>query len=201
MEKKRSSFTGKIGFVLAALCMEITYGDASTVAFPSLMPIALIGIPVFDTAYAIVRRIYNKTNVFCGDKKHVHHVLSARYSHSNAVVLMYLGAIVCDGIALIMTGSITGEIVGYCLFFAALAYGVIRFGVALMHKNPAEDMAKAADSATEADGNREAGETDVSGTENDGEEKKAEEAAQNGNNSETAEEQDGGKDSSEDGEQ
>ena len=118
-----------LGFMLSALTVDIICGNGSAVQFPTLLSVALVGIPVFDTVYAIVRRVYRRKSIFSGDKNHVHHILCVKYSHSVAVVLMCLGAVICDGIALLMTGGLIGEIIGYLLFLAAIAYGVVRFGV------------------------------------------------------------------------
>ena len=117
------------GFVMAAMCNDVTY--VSDTAIPSLVAVTLIGVPVFDTTYAIVRRVYRKKHIMLGDKDHVHHVLSRRYSHPKAVVLIYLASIVCVGIALLMTGGVLCEVVGYILFVLSVGYGVLRFGIML----------------------------------------------------------------------
>ena len=119
------------GFMIAAMSCSAFFSapalDGSTLS--SITPIALLGIPVFDTSFAIVRRVLAKQSIFCGDKKHVHHRLTERYGQRGAVALMYLGAIVLVGIALILNISFVGEIVGSVLLLCALAYAVIRFGV------------------------------------------------------------------------
>ncbi len=115
------------GFMLATLCIDVTFVSDTTV--PSMLPIVLLGIPIFDTLYAIVRRVRARANIFKGDKKHIHHLLSERYSHSKAVLLLSLAALICDGIALLMTGGIVGETVGYVLTVAAVIYAVLRFWV------------------------------------------------------------------------
>lgn len=115
------------GTVLASLICQTVF--SAEYEFSALTVLALIGIPVFDTAFAIVRRIYNKTNIFTGDKKHVHHRLSARYGHCKAVLLMYAGGLFLAGIALLTGFAPAGEIVGAVLLLLCAAYGVIRFGI------------------------------------------------------------------------
>ena len=115
------------GFILAALTVDVTHLDNG--GLPSLVTIALIGVPFFDTTYAIIRRLIRRKKIMEGDKEHVHHVLSRKYSHSKTVLLMYMASIFCVGIALVMTGGFAWEIVGYGLFLLAVAYGVLRFAV------------------------------------------------------------------------
>ena len=115
------------GIVLASLCCQTVF--SAEYEFSALTVLALIGIPIFDTAFAIVRRIHNKVGVFKGDKKHVHHRLSARYGHRKAVLLMYAGGVLLSGIALITNFAPMGEMIGGVLLLLCAAYGVIRFGV------------------------------------------------------------------------
>lgn len=115
------------GFMLATLCIDVTF--VSDTLIPSMLPIVLLGIPIFDTVYAIIRRSHAGANIFKGDKQHIHHLLCERYSHSKAVLLLSLAALICDGIALLMTGGLAGELVGYVLAAAAAVYGYLRFRV------------------------------------------------------------------------
>lgn len=119
------------GFMLAALCCKLFYAvpEKSTEALFALTPLLIIGIPLFDTCFAIVRRLANGTGVFVGDKKHVHHRLTERYGQKGAVLLMYLGAVVLSEIGFIMNISTMGAIIGCVLAVLATAYGVIRFGI------------------------------------------------------------------------
>ena len=88
------------GVVLASLCCRTVF--SADYEFSAMTVIALLGIPILDTGLAIARRIHNKTSIFTGDKKHVHHRLSARYGHGNAVLLMYAGGIFLAGVAVMI---------------------------------------------------------------------------------------------------
>lgn len=88
------------GFMLAALCMQLSFKSDATVS--ALVPTVLLGIPIFDTVYAVIRRLRAKTNIFKGDKKHIHHVLSERFSHPTAVLILLLFALICFGIAAVI---------------------------------------------------------------------------------------------------
>lgn len=115
------------GFVLAALSCQSVYSESYTM--PALIPIVVFGIPIFDAAFAVVRRLKSGKSIFVGDKLHIHHRLCNRYGHVRAVVLIYTATLLLAGIAVIMRFSLAGEIVGTVLFALALAYGIVRFGI------------------------------------------------------------------------
>ena len=64
-----------LGFILGCLAI---MGTAKSATILSLfVPIVILGIPIFDTFFAIIRRINNKTPIFKPDKDHLHHRLLA----------------------------------------------------------------------------------------------------------------------------
>ena len=118
------------GFMLAALSCEVFFSapaEGASALF-ALSPILLLGIPIFDTCFAIIRRLANGTGIFVGDKKHVHHRLTERYGSKGAVLVLYAAAAVLVGIAIVMNISTAGAIVGCILGVLALAYATVRFG-------------------------------------------------------------------------
>jgi len=66
-------------------------GTAKSAAVISLfVPIVILGIPIFDTFFAIIRRINKKTPIFMPDKDHLHHRLMALgMSHRRTVWIIY----------------------------------------------------------------------------------------------------------------
>ncbi len=116
------------GYMLASLSCMVFYSDSAR-TLGALTPLLLFGIPVFDTSFAIIRRLASGSGVFCGDKKHVHHRLSKRYGSVIAVVLMHLFSVVLAAASIIINSSLTGEIIGYVIFVCAVIYGVLRFGI------------------------------------------------------------------------
>lgn len=62
-----------LGYLLA--CISITGVMKSTTTFSLIVPILMLGIPISDTAYAIIRRLKNNQHVFKADFDHFHHKL------------------------------------------------------------------------------------------------------------------------------
>lgn len=77
-----------LGFNLAALSI-LGFKQLTVIAF--LVPILILGVPLSDTFYAIVRRIVNKKPISEPDKNHLHHcLLSMGLSHRGTVIIIYM---------------------------------------------------------------------------------------------------------------
>src|SRR5699024_9961978 len=80
-----------MGFALAIISI---LGVAKTyTALVLIAPIIILGMPIFDTIFAIFRRIIKGKSlkaVFKPDKGHLHHKLMAKgYTQKQAVLIMY----------------------------------------------------------------------------------------------------------------
>ncbi|MEG1998157.1 MAG: MraY family glycosyltransferase [Clostridiales bacterium] len=77
-----------LGFVLGALAI-MGFSKGATV-ISLFIPILILGIPIFDTMFAIVRRYNNHVPIFQADKGHLHHCLLALgLSHKQTVLIIY----------------------------------------------------------------------------------------------------------------
>lgn len=77
-----------LGFILG--CLAVMGLTKSTAVISLFVPIVILGIPIFDTFFAIVRRINNKAPIFMPDKSHLHHRLMALgYGHRRTVLIIY----------------------------------------------------------------------------------------------------------------
>lgn len=77
-----------LGGMLATISIQGAVKGAAT--FTLAIPILILGVPILDTFFAIVRRSKNHLPVSCADRGHIHHRLLERgYSQRKAVVLFY----------------------------------------------------------------------------------------------------------------
>ncbi|MBO8159730.1 MraY family glycosyltransferase [Thermosyntropha sp.] len=77
-----------LGFVLACLAVMGTAKGATAISL--FLPIVILGIPIFDTCFAIIRRVNKGTPIFKPDKEHLHHRLMALgLSHRKCVLVIY----------------------------------------------------------------------------------------------------------------
>ena len=120
------------GFILA--CGAVV-GVAKTATAVTLMtPAIILGIPLFDTFFAILRRYKNGRRIFRADREHLHHrLLAIGFSHRGAVLVVYCISAVLGLSAIILTRLTTAQAVlllfgvASCLLLLANRLGVIGF--------------------------------------------------------------------------
>lgn len=75
------------GFMIATISL-LGFKTVSMTSF--FIPILLLGIPILDTIFAIIRRTIKKEPIYMPDKKHLHHqLLNLGLSHKNTVLAIY----------------------------------------------------------------------------------------------------------------
>ncbi len=78
-----------LGFILAVISIEGTLKIST--AFTFFAPVLALGIPIFDTFYAIVRRTAAGKHPFEADRGHLHHrVLDLGFGQKRTVLFLYL---------------------------------------------------------------------------------------------------------------
>lgn len=77
-----------LGFLLAAISIEGAIKSAA--AFSIAVPILALGIPIYDTLFAMIRRKINGKPIMQADRGHLHHrLLDMGFSQKQAVGTMY----------------------------------------------------------------------------------------------------------------
>src|SRR5690554_4962337 len=77
-----------LGFMLAVISIEGVMKSVATIAM--LVPIIILGVPIFDTTFAIFRRILSGKNIMAADKSHLHHrLLNKGFSQKQTVLILY----------------------------------------------------------------------------------------------------------------
>lgn len=118
-----------LGFMLAGISVIGTVKSAATIAL--VVPVVALGLPILDTAFAIIRRYANGQPIFKPDKGHLHHrLLALGLSQRQAVLLMY-GISSCLGVSAIVLTEVS-YVLGVALVLALLGvacYGARRLGV------------------------------------------------------------------------
>lgn len=110
-----------LGYMIAIFAI-ISGGKIATASL-------ILGIPIFDAIWVILRRIINKKAPWRADKKHLHHrFLSAGLSQKQAVILLYFIAVTL-GIISLYSGSVGKfyAMIGLFLLMILLAIILIIF--------------------------------------------------------------------------
>ncbi|MFL0195555.1 MraY family glycosyltransferase [Clostridium sp. WILCCON 0269] len=89
-----------LGFLLAAISIEGALKSAA--AFSIAVPILALGIPIYDTLFAMIRRKINGKPIMQADRGHLHHrLLDMGFSQKQAVVTMYIISAVLGSFSII----------------------------------------------------------------------------------------------------
>lgn len=89
-----------LGFMLASLSILSLTKSAAVIAMS--VPIFVLGLPIFDTAFAIFRRLVNKRPIMEADKGHLHHrLMHLGYGQRRATLMLY-GVSAVMGVAAVM---------------------------------------------------------------------------------------------------
>ena len=119
-----------LGYSLAIISI---LGSAKTyTAAVIVLPLIVLGLPIFDTLFAIVRRIIRGKSIkaiFKADKGHLHHKLIARgYSQKQAVLILYGISAIFGMFAVILCDSGIWKALSFLLIvIVAIASGYKNF--------------------------------------------------------------------------
>lgn len=88
-----------LGFLLAAISIEGAIKSATI--FSIVVPILTMGLPIFDTIFAIIRRKINGKPIMQADRGHLHHrLLDMGLNQKQAVLVMYAISTVLSVVAI-----------------------------------------------------------------------------------------------------
>ncbi len=130
-----------LGFMISVLALL----GFKNVTFVSLViPIVMLGVPISDTFFAIVRRLLNKQPPFQPDKSHLHHrLLSIGFTHRQTVIIIY-GIAIMFGLAAVIfsMAKLWGAILLILVLLIALELFVEVIGLAGSRYKPLLKLVK-----------------------------------------------------------
>jgi UDP-GlcNAc:undecaprenyl-phosphate GlcNAc-1-phosphate transferase len=132
-----------LGYMLAGISViGLTKGAAVMSVF---VPVLIMGIPIFDTLFAIIRRYVNNQPIFEADKEHLHHrLLAIGLTHRQSVLIIYGISGLLGASAVLLTFLTTAQaflvFLGITLgvFIAANRVGVL--STRAVQKTPAPEV-------------------------------------------------------------
>lgn len=119
-----------LGFSLAMLSM-LGFKQIAVVSF--ITPLIIIGVPLSDTLFAIIRRAVQRKPIFSPDKGHLHHCLrELGFSHRQTVLIIYgiaaffgVLAIIQSSAAMFEANWVTFVVICIMMFFLQVGAEVI----------------------------------------------------------------------------
>lgn len=88
-----------IGFMMSVFSL---YGLKNATFITIIIPVIIMGVPITDTIYAILRRVLNNKPIAQADKHHLHHrLMQMGLSHRETVLVIYGIALIFSFISLL----------------------------------------------------------------------------------------------------
>ena len=111
-----------LGFVLAVVSIQGLFKFYTIISFA--VPFLMLGLPIFDTAFAFIRRIAHGQNPMSPDRSHVHHrLIDMGFNQKQAVAVLYVISAILGLSAVVLTTS--GALKAMMLLLALCAAGAV----------------------------------------------------------------------------
>jgi UDP-GlcNAc:undecaprenyl-phosphate/decaprenyl-phosphate GlcNAc-1-phosphate transferase len=123
-----------LGLLMAASTMSVggstdtLYSGQSYFFFaPLLIPLVILGVPILDTAFAVVRRATHRSGLATADKEHLHHrLMRLGHGHRRSVLILWAWTAVLSGVVLVPVYTQSG----FTVFpIAVLGLGLLLYTV------------------------------------------------------------------------
>ena len=105
-----------LGFILAVVSIQGLFKFYAIISFA--VPFLMLGLPIFDTCFAILRRVSHGQSPMSPDRGHIHHrLIDMGFSQKQAVAVLYIISAILGLSAVVLT---TIGVVRAMLFLLAL---------------------------------------------------------------------------------
>ncbi len=109
-----------LGYILAVVSIQGMFKMYNIISF--VAPFLMLGLPIFDTSFAFIRRIAHGQSPMSPDRSHVHHrLIDMGFSQKQAVAVLYIISAILGLSAVVLTTS--GPIKAMLLLLALCAAG------------------------------------------------------------------------------
>lgn len=115
-----------LGYMLATVSIMGLFKFYAVISFA--VPFLILGLPIFDTANAIIRRVAAGRSPMSPDRGHVHHkLIDMGFNQKQAVAILYAISVTLGLTAVVLTSS--GEVKAIVLLLAVLAAILVGAGI------------------------------------------------------------------------
>ena len=133
-----------LGYILAVVSIQGLFKMYSIISF--VVPFLILGLPIFDTGFAFIRRIAHGQNPMQADRSHVHHrLIDMGLSQKQTVAVLYIISAVLGVCAVLLSTSGALRALAFLavvLFAAWAAFMVYHAVTRFKRTEPQEEPAK-----------------------------------------------------------
>lgn len=129
-----------LGYMIAVISILGLFKNIALLGF--VIPVVILAVPIFDTLFAIIRRVRNKQSISQPDNKHIHYqLMRVGLTHRQSVLVMYAFSLIFGIIAILFAKT------SYTITFIVLIIALILVhilaeiaGLVLNGKRPVVDF-------------------------------------------------------------
>jgi len=113
-----------LGYIMATVSIQGLFKGYAVISL--IVPLLILGLPIFDTGAAIFRRIKNRQHIFEADRGHLHHkLIDMGFSHKHTVYILYVTSALMSLLA--VTLLLFGLAKMFMLVFAVIMLGIFAY--------------------------------------------------------------------------
>lgn len=122
-----------LGYMIAVLSVISPLKRATFIG--AIIPMLVLAVPIFDTLFAMLRRVFRHESIMKADKGHLHHhLMAAGFGQRRSVLIMY-GIVGIMGIVAVL---ISRDLYKDAFFLAMIA--MLYLGIIIVPKQPKKDI-------------------------------------------------------------
>lgn len=114
-----------LGFMLATLSIQGVFKSYAIISFA--VPLLILGLPLFDALFAMIRRIYHGQSPMTADRGHLHHrLIDMGFSQKQTVFILYTisGILGITAVILAESGTLRALILLICVLLFLIIEGL-----------------------------------------------------------------------------
>ncbi|MBE7054346.1 MAG: undecaprenyl/decaprenyl-phosphate alpha-N-acetylglucosaminyl 1-phosphate transferase [Ruminococcaceae bacterium] len=130
-----------LGFILSIVCIQGLFKGYALISF--VVPFLILGLPLFDTFFAILRRLINKKPIMEADRSHLHHkLMDMGFSQKQTVAFLYVISILLAILAVVVVRNGAQQAIWFVI--AILAAIAVSMFISMQNSstNKKDDLAK-----------------------------------------------------------
>ena len=126
-----------LGYILAVVSVQGLFKFYTIISFA--VPFLMLGLPIFDTAFAFIRRIAHGQSPMHADRSHVHHrLIDMGFNQKQAVAVLYIISAILGLSAVVLTTS--GPVKAMLLMMALCFAGAIAGHIVLSNNRKEQEQ-------------------------------------------------------------
>lgn len=138
-----------LGYILATVSIQGLFKMYAIISFA--VPFLILGLPIFDICFAILRRLAKGQNPMHADRGHVHHrLIDMGFNQKQAVAIAYMITAILGLAAVVLTSS--GALRALILIGAVIVVGAIGMKLIFAASSPEEPSGNAQDDSVPSRG-------------------------------------------------